>query len=408
METSTNKKKQSGKDTATHRYYIRLNSEENARFKTLFLQSGMKDKTGFFKNMIFSHVMKTVKIDKAAIDYYIRLTDEQFSQLAKDYMEKMNYGSQPYIVYIHEDIDRRHIHIVSVCVDEAGRKIDDSFEHRRSMTACRELEIRYGLRQIGDEKKEADKLFLKKVDFQKGNIKHQVANILKNVSDYRFRTFGEYSALLSCFNIEAKLIRGEGTDGKPFNGILYSATDDSGKVVSTPFKSSLFGKPFGYERLNRQMEKNEKALKEGKYAPMIRGDIASAMKAAHSKDEFLKILQSRGIDAIFRTNDAGRLYGTTFIDHNRKEVYNGSALGKDFSANVFHRLFNETTSENHSNTVTVTGENHSPASSQNKENALEQIFGIFDFPISDSSTGDDMAEQDLVRRLKKKKKQRHL
>jgi hypothetical protein len=186
-----------------------------------------------------------------------RLTDEQFSQLAKEYMEKMNYSSQPYIVYIHEDIDRRHIHIVSVCVDETGRKIDDSFEHCRSMTACRELEIRYGLRQIGDEKKEADKLFLKKVDFQKGNIKHQVANILKNVSDYRFRTFGEYSALLSCFNIEAKLIRGEGIDGTPFNGILYSATDDSGKVVSTPFKSSLFGKPFGYERLNRQMEKQD-------------------------------------------------------------------------------------------------------------------------------------------------------
>jgi hypothetical protein len=52
-----------------------------------------------------------------------RLSDEQFAFLAKDYMEKMNYGDQPYIVYVHEDIDRRHIHIVSICVDETGRKI---------------------------------------------------------------------------------------------------------------------------------------------------------------------------------------------------------------------------------------------------------------------------------------------
>jgi hypothetical protein len=80
-----------------------------------------------------------------------RLSDGQFASLSKDYMEKMNYGDQPYVVYIHEDIDRHHIHIVSVCVDETGKKISDSYEHRRSMTACRELEIGYGLQKITDE-----------------------------------------------------------------------------------------------------------------------------------------------------------------------------------------------------------------------------------------------------------------
>ena len=38
-----------------------------------------------------------------------RLTDGQFAELAKEYMQKMGYGDQPYIVYVHEDIDRRHI-----------------------------------------------------------------------------------------------------------------------------------------------------------------------------------------------------------------------------------------------------------------------------------------------------------
>jgi hypothetical protein len=335
-----------------------------------------------------------------------RLTDEQFTGLAKDYMEKMNYGDQPYIVYIHEDIDRRHIHIISFCVDENGRKINDSYEHRRSMAACRELEIKYGLRTVTDERQEEGKLHLKKVECEKGDVKHQVSNVLKNAMQYRFRTFGEYSALLLQFNVEAKMVRGEGIDSKPFNGIVYSATDDTSKVVSKPFKSSLFGKTFGYEGLNKRMKRNEKDLKEGKYFPMIRNVIANAMKATRNREQLTALLQNSGIDTVFRINDSGRLYGATFIDHNRKEVYNGSALGKEFSANVFHRLFNESPAElpdrTATNAVHFQSDNYSASTPDNKSTALEQIFGIIDFQPTYS--GNDYEEENFLRRTKKKKK----
>jgi hypothetical protein len=91
MESKTNRKKRSGrksqKGTAIHRFCIRLNDEENARFTTLFLQSGMKEKTGFIKNMLFGTVMKTVKIDKATMDYCIRLTSfyAQFQAIGNNY-----------------------------------------------------------------------------------------------------------------------------------------------------------------------------------------------------------------------------------------------------------------------------------------------------------------------------------
>ena len=168
-------------------------------------------------------------------------------------------------------------------------------------------------------------------------MKHQVSNTLKNVSDYKFRTFGEYSALLSCFNVEAKLVKGEGIDGKPFNGIVYSATDDTGKVVSRPFKSSLFGKAFGYEGLNRKMIRNDKNYKEGKYTPMIRSTIAAAKQATRDREKFTALLKNSGIDVVFRENAEGRLYGATFIDHNRREVYNGSILGRDYEEEAFLR-----------------------------------------------------------------------
>lgn len=268
-----------------------------------------------------------------------RLTDDQLAELADRYMRKMGYGDQPYIAYKHADTHNAHIHIVSVCVDEQGKKISDSYEHRRSMTACRELEADFGLRNGADTEKRNPKAELKKVDASLGDVRHQIGNTLKAVLEsYRFQTFGEYSALLSTLNIEAKQVRGE-YHGVPYTGIVYAATDDAGKVVSPPFKSSRFGKRFGNEQLEKRMLLNLKALKEGKWAPSIQADIARALQQADSRQRFVELLGQKRIGVVFRENEQGRIYGVTFIDHDRREVFNGSRMGKEFSANVFNDYF---------------------------------------------------------------------
>ncbi|MFR3524867.1 MAG: conjugal transfer protein MobB [Bacteroides uniformis] len=267
------------------------------------------------------------------------LTDGQLTELAERYMQKMGYGDQPYIVYKHADTHNAHIHIVSVCVDEAGRKISDSYEYRRSMTACRELEADFGLRNSADTEKRNPKAELKKVDASSGDVRHQMGNTLKAVLEsYRFQTFGEYNALLSTFNIEARQVKGE-YNGQPYTGIIYSATDDSGKVVSPPFKSSRFGKRFGNEQLEKRMLLDLKELKEGKWAPSIQADIARALQQAASRKQFVELLERKRINVVFRENEQGRIYGVTFIDHNRRQVFNGSRMGKEFSANMFNDYF---------------------------------------------------------------------
>lgn len=70
---------------------------------------------------------------------------------------------------------------MSVCIDDEGRKINDSYEHRRSMTACRELEHEFGLRNSADTERRNPKAELKKVDVSQGNIRHQIGNTLKAV-----------------------------------------------------------------------------------------------------------------------------------------------------------------------------------------------------------------------------------
>jgi len=61
------------------------------------------------------------------------LTDDQLSEIAQVYMEKLGYGNQPFIVYKHVDIDSHHLHIVSIRVDKNGKKLDHNFEFRKSM-----------------------------------------------------------------------------------------------------------------------------------------------------------------------------------------------------------------------------------------------------------------------------------
>ena len=41
------------------------------------------------------------------------LTDIEMENIAREYLERMGYGNQPYMVYKHEDIDRHHMHIVT-------------------------------------------------------------------------------------------------------------------------------------------------------------------------------------------------------------------------------------------------------------------------------------------------------
>lgn len=336
-----------------------------------------------------------------------RLTETQYAALARDYMDKMGYGNQPYIVYLHEDIDRRHIHIVSTCVDDNGRKLNDKYEWQRSMKVCRELELQYGMRNVADKRQELTDAYLRKADYSRGDAKRQIGNILKSLRrSYRYQTFGEWSALLAQFNIEAKQIRGE-FGGEPYTGVVYTITDDANRPLGTPVKASLIGREFGHEGLKRRMAYNAKEFRAGKWRPKIRNEVATAMLHSRGdREEFCRLLDEQHIGVLFRGNEAGRIYGVTFIDHNAREVYNGSRLGKEFSANIFERLF-------HGQEVAlpkIEQSDNTPKQSAATDmvSAIEQAFGLFSFDAVDIPE-DDPEEEAFARRMRrqtKKKKRR--
>ena len=67
------------------------------------------------------------------------LTDMDMENIAREYLERMGYGNQPYMVYKHEDIDRHHMHIVTIRVDENGKCLDSRYNYHRSKAITRDL-----------------------------------------------------------------------------------------------------------------------------------------------------------------------------------------------------------------------------------------------------------------------------
>ena len=268
------------------------------------------------------------------------LSKEQMTVLAQEFMEKFGYGNQPYIVWLHEDIDRKHMHIVSVRINEKGEKIDHNREAIRAQNICRDMEVKYGLHPTLGEHSERELLSLQKVDYPKGDVKAQVKHTARTLLEcYNCHSLAEYNTLLNLYNVTVYEVRGS-VDEKEYHGIMYGALDDDGQQVGTPFKSSKFGKVFGYETLQKKFAASVEKVKRDNLAERTRKEVVKAMQGISTKEEFARRLKEADIEVIYRINPDGRLYGITFIDHAARTVFNGSRLGKPFTANVFNELFN--------------------------------------------------------------------
>ena len=273
------------------------------------------------------------------------LSKELMTVLAQEFMEKFGYGNQPYIVWLHEDINRKHMHIISVRIDETGEKIDHNREAIRAQNICREMEVKYGLHPTLGEHSERELVNLQKVDYPKGDVKAQLKHTARTLLEcYSCHSLAEYNTLLNLYNVTVYEVRGS-VNGKEYHGIMYGALDDNGQQVGTPFKSSKLGKAFGYEALQKKFAASTEKVKKNSLAERTRQEIIKAMQDISTKEDFARRLKEADIEVVYRINPEGCLYGITFIDHTNQTVLNGSRLRKAFSANVFNELFNNPDAE---------------------------------------------------------------
>ena len=332
-----------------------------------------------------------------------RLTDMEMANIAQIYMERLGYGNQPYVIVKHEDIDRHHVHIVSVNVDEKGKRIDRDFLFRRSERIRKELEKEFHLHPAGHKRGEIREV-VHKIDIHKGDVKKQIASVLLPATTrYRFQTMGEYRALLSFYNIHVEETRGK-VGEREYHGLVYSATDDKGNKVGNPFKASLFGKSAGYAAIEKRFSLSKKQIAEKKLTEPTKRAVLQVLGKTYHKDKFVSLLKAKGIDTVLRLTDEGCIYGATFIDHRTGCVLNGSRMGKELSANALQEHFTlsyadekpmpfvlhtEETAEEHS---VVQGDNENPS------------FGLG--LLNPSGQAVNAEEEDFIRKMKRRRKRK--
>lgn len=266
-----------------------------------------------------------------------KLSDELLAQLAKEYMEALGYGKQPYIVFKHNDIAREHIHIVSLRIDSNRRKINDKFEGKRSKLITDALERKYNLIPSS---KVSEKAVTEtpKVDITKGSIKEQVASVVRTVlKHYRFCSLGELNAILSTYNLAVEEVKTE-FRGKKYDGLVYVPTDDKGDKASTPIHASDIGRGVGYTAVQNKMQKSRQTVKP--LVSTIRGKVLQTMCTSPlTEEELRQRLEEQGLRMVVRKNESGCIYGITFIDDKEGVALNGSRLGKGYAANAFNAYF---------------------------------------------------------------------
>ncbi len=109
------------KDPAVHRYSISLTAEENARFLYLYETSQMDVKAHFITACIFQKGITTVKVDKATMDYYMRLTTlfGQFRGVGTNYNQVVkvlyrNFSEKKASAYLYK-LEKQTSEMVVLC-----------------------------------------------------------------------------------------------------------------------------------------------------------------------------------------------------------------------------------------------------------------------------------------------------
>ncbi|MGL5235967.1 MAG: relaxase/mobilization nuclease domain-containing protein, partial [Empedobacter falsenii] len=339
------------------------------------------------------------------------------NEIAKQYMNSMGYENQPYIVYKHSDIEREHIHIVTVCTDLEGKKIDDKYDHLKSMKVCREIEKHFNLTSsVNQANKESKQIQFKPVDYTKYNLKAQIASVMRYLPKYyHYDSLTSYNALLSLFNIRAEKVEAF-YNGQPKQGLVYFVLNEKGEKVSNPFKASLFGKNASYQNLESHFKSSKENLKNSPSKAGLKHTIKIALNTAKSLQEFKEELLNHGINLIIFQNKNNRIYGVTFIDHNSKSVYKGSDLSKELSANILNQKWSRT--EDHTNSILI-------PSQQIKINESIELHPIFEYLNLDTTNFNnnefiplfnllnnnqelDYEELCFEQKMKRKKKKRNL
>jgi hypothetical protein len=199
-----------------------------------------------------------------------------------------------------------------------------------SEPARKAIEIHFGLVRASDKKEAIQKLDIKPFEYGAADTKRGITNIVNDVTkSYKFTSLPELNAILSLYNVMAD----KGTKGSiMFNkgGLRYWAIDKNGNKIGVPIKAStIYTKPT-LKLLEDRFRLNDFLRKP--FKEKLKARIDKVRTQAISLEQFKNDLKKNDVTVIVRQNSEGRIYGLSYIDQVNKAIFNGSDLGKNYSA----------------------------------------------------------------------------
>jgi hypothetical protein len=265
-----------------------------------------------------------------------KLDKETLRQIADRYMREIGFGDQPYIVYQHNDAAHPHIHVLSTPIRLDGTRIPTHNIGKDKSARAREIiEKEFNLRPAQQsDLRQAWKTLpvdVQKVIYGRTETRRAITVVLDSViGRYHYTSLPELNAILRNYNVMADN-GGEGSRTRQRGGLVYRALDDNGNKVGPPIKASnIYSKPT-LKYLEKEFAKNETLRAPGKSRLQDTIDYVMEKSRPRTLDELQEGLRQKRIDLLLRANEKGVVYGMTYIDHQLKNVFNGSDLGKDYS-----------------------------------------------------------------------------
>jgi len=255
---------------------------------------------------------------------------ETLQKIAADYMQRIGFGEQPYLVYQHHDANHSHIHIVTTSIRAKGRPIKlHNLGKLKSEPARKALEQEYGLIQA--ESRKQTKAFtptpvnLEAANYGKAETKATISNIVREVTtNYKFTSLEELNAILRLYKVTA--YRGA-VDSRQYvnRGLSYSMVDRDGYKIGIPIKaSSIYTSPT-LSNLEKMFERNR--LKKIPYKKYVQGKLDAVVARSSSLEGLIGGLQQKNIQCHFERNEKGEIRSLYFIDPFNRTIYDAGELG---------------------------------------------------------------------------------
>jgi len=253
------------------------------------------------------------------------LTNETMQQIAVNYMSRIGFSEQPYLVYEHTDTSHPHIHIVTTPIKSNGRSINiHNLVQRKSEPARKAIELEYQLVQA-ESRKHLQNLpispaSISPAKYGRMETKQAISNIVREVtSTYKYTSLDELNAILRHYNIIA--YRGAfGSTIRQKGGLLYSIVDKDGYKIGVPIKSSSIYTGPTLKYIESKFNKN--IIKKAQSQKYVSRTVNYAFTRSKTADQFTSFLQSRNIRLFVERDTQENIREIRFVDHSNRSVFN--------------------------------------------------------------------------------------